>query len=109
MSGSLVIVITVMRNGLVSSFSVIDTGGYVIGSDDIYEAEIRKQVKLAIEEADVILFIVDCHDGVTDLDTDFAHELRATKKPVYIVANKADNQEKIFMANEFYSLGVSDF
>ena len=90
-------------------FSVIDTGGYVIGSDDIYEAEIRKQVKLAIEEADVILFIVDCHDGVTDLDTDFAHELRATKKPIFVVANKADNQEKIFMANEFYSLGVSDF
>ena len=90
-------------------FSVIDTGGYVIGSDDLYEAEIRKQVKLAIEEADVILFVVDCHDGLTDLDTEFAHELRATKKPVYIVANKADNQEKSFMANEFYAMGVSDY
>lgn len=90
-------------------FSVIDTGGYVTGSDDMYEAEIRKQVKLAIEEADVILFVVDCHDGLTDLDTDFANELRGSKKPIYIVANKADNQEKSFMANEFYSLGLSDF
>ena len=90
-------------------FSVIDTGGYVTGSDDVYEAEIRKQVKLAIEEADVILFVVDCHDGLTDLDTEFANELRATKKPVFLVANKADNQEKSFMANEFYALGVSDY
>jgi len=90
-------------------FSVIDTGGYVTGSDDMYEAEIRKQVKLAIEEADVILFVVDCHDGLTDLDIDFANELRGSKKPIYIVANKADNQEKSFMANEFYSLGLSDF
>ncbi|MBC6367623.1 ribosome biogenesis GTPase Der [Algoriphagus sp. AK58] len=90
-------------------FSVIDTGGYVTGSDDIFEAEIRKQVKLAIEEADVILFVVDCHDGLTDLDSEFANELRGTKKPLYIVANKADNQEKSLMANEFYSMGLSDF
>lgn len=90
-------------------FSVIDTGGYVTGSDDIFEAEIRKQVKLAIEEADVILFLVDCHDGLTDLDSEFANELRGTKKPLYIVANKADNREKAFMANEFYSMGLSDF
>ena len=90
-------------------FSVIDTGGYVTGSDDVFEAEIRKQVKLALEEADVILFVVDCHDGLTDLDTEFANELRGTKKPLYIVANKADNQEKAFMANEFYTLGLSDF
>jgi GTP-binding protein len=89
-------------------FSVIDTGGYVTGSEDLYEAEIRKQVKLAIEEADVILFVVDCHDGLTDLDEEFANELRGNKKPLYIVANKADNQEKSFMANEFYSLGLSD-
>jgi GTP-binding protein len=89
-------------------FSVIDTGGYVTGSEDLYEAEIRKQVKLAIEEADVILFVVDCHDGLTDLDEEFANELRSNKKPLYIVANKADNQEKSFMANEFYSLGLSD-
>ncbi|MEP0711502.1 ribosome biogenesis GTPase Der [Algoriphagus sp.] len=90
-------------------FSVIDTGGYVTGSDDMYEAEIRKQVKLAIEEADVILFVVDCHTGLTDLDSEFAKELRSSKKPIYVVANKADNQEKSFAAHEFYSLGVSDF
>jgi len=89
-------------------FSVIDTGGYVTGSEDLYEAEIRKQVKLAIEEADVILFVVDCHDGLTDLDEEFANELRSNKKPLYVVANKADNQEKSFMANEFYSLGLTD-
>jgi len=90
-------------------FSVIDTGGYVTGSDDVYEAEIRKQVKLAVEESDVILFVADCHDGLTDLDKEFADELRGSKKPIYIVANKADNQEKAFMANEFYALGRSDF
>jgi GTP-binding protein len=89
-------------------FSVIDTGGYVTGSDDLYEAEIRKQVKLAIEEADVILFMVDCHDGMTDLDAEFANELRNNKKPLYVVANKADNQEKSFMSHEFYSLGLTD-
>ena len=89
-------------------FSVIDTGGYVTGSEDLYEAEIRKQVRLAIEEADVILFVVDCHDGMTDLDEEFANELRGNKKPLYVVANKADNQEKAFMAHEFYSLGLTD-
>lgn len=90
-------------------FSVIDTGGYVTGSEDVFEAEIRKQVKLAIEEADVILFVVDCHTGLTDLDSEFAKELRSSKKPIYVVANKADNQEKSFAAHEFYALGVSDF
>ncbi|MHA7129725.1 ribosome biogenesis GTPase Der [Algoriphagus namhaensis] len=90
-------------------FSVIDTGGYVTGSDDVFEAEIRKQVNLAIGEADVILFVVDSHTGVTDLDKEFADHLRGTKKPIFIVANKADNQEHIFMASEFYSLGLSDF
>ena len=89
-------------------FSVIDTGGYVTGSEDLYEAEIRKQVKLAIEEADVILFIVDCHDGMTELDEEFANELRGNKKPLFVVANKADNQEKSFMSHEFYSLGLTD-
>jgi GTP-binding protein len=89
-------------------FSVIDTGGYVIGSDDIYEAEIRKQVKLAIEEAAIILFVVDCFDGVTGLDEEFAQELRGSKKPIYIVANKADNQERLLAASEFYSLGLGD-
>ncbi len=90
-------------------FSVIDTGGYVTGSEDVFEAEIRKQVKLAIEEADVILFVVDCLDGLTDLDTEFANELRSTTKPLYIVANKADNREKAMMAHEFYALGISDY
>lgn len=90
-------------------FSVIDTGGYVTGSDDVFEAEIRKQVKLAVEEADVILFVVDCIDGLTDLDSEFANELRSTTKPLYIVANKADNRDKAMMAHEFYALGISDY
>ncbi|MFO7826668.1 MAG: ribosome biogenesis GTPase Der [Cyclobacterium sp.] len=89
-------------------FSVIDTGGYVTGSDDLYEKEIRKQVKLAIEEASVILFVVDCIDGLTDLDTEFAKELRSTDKPVFMVANKADNLDKMLMANEFYALGLGE-
>jgi GTP-binding protein len=89
-------------------FSVIDTGGYVIGSDDVFEAEIRKQVKLAIEEANVILFVVDCLDGLTDLDKDFAAELRGSKKPIYIVANKADSPEKAMLSAEFYGLGLGD-
>lgn len=89
-------------------FSVIDTGGYVIGSDDMYEAEIRKQVKLAIEEANVILFVVDCLDGLTDLDKDFANELRGSKKPIFIVANKADSPEKSMLAAEFYALGLGE-
>lgn len=87
-------------------FSVIDTGGYVTGSEDIFEKEIRKQVKLAIEEASVILFVVDCLDGLTDLDKEFADELRSSKKPVFLVANKADDRDKMFMANEFYELGL---
>lgn len=90
-------------------FSVIDTGGYVTGSEDVFEAEIRKQVKLAIEEADAILFVVDCIDGLTDLDMEFANELRGTKKPLFIVANKADNREKAMAIHEFYSLGISDY
>lgn len=89
-------------------FSVVDTGGYVTGSDDVFEAEIRKQVKLAIDEANVILFVVDCIDGLTDLDKEFANELRGTKKPIYIVANKADSAEKALAAAEFYGLGLGD-
>lgn len=89
-------------------FSVIDTGGYVTGSDDVYEAEIRKQVKLAIEEASVILFVVDCLDGLTDLDKEFANELRSAKKPIFIVANKADSPEKALLSAEFYGLGLGD-
>ena len=72
-------------------FSVVDTGGWVVNSDDIFEEEIRKQVVLAIEEADVILFVVDVMNGVTDLDMDVANILRRSKTPVIVVANKTDN------------------
>lgn len=89
-------------------FSVIDTGGYVTGSEDVFEAEIRKQVKLAIEEANVILFVVDCHDGLTDLDREFAQVLRSSKKPIYIVANKADTAMQVLNAAEFYELGLGE-
>lgn len=89
-------------------FTVIDTGGYVTGSDDIFEDAIRTQVKEALEEASVILFMVDTKDGVTGMDTDFANVLREVKKPIIIVANKADNQERMFASNEFYSLGIGD-
>jgi len=87
-------------------FSVIDTGGYVHGSDDIFEEAIRNQVELAIDEATVILFMVDCWDGLTDLDKDFANYLRASNKPVLIGANKADNNERLLMSGEFYALGL---
>ncbi len=87
-------------------FSVIDTGGYVTGSEDIFEKEIIKQVKLAIEEANVILFVVDCSTGLTGLDKEFAQVLRNSEKPVYIVANKADNAERELMSSEFYALGL---
>ena len=89
-------------------FSVIDTGGYVLGSEDIYEKEIRKQVTLAIEEANVILFVVDCEVGLTDLDKEFANVLRGAKKPVFVVANKADNTDRLLMASEFYAIGLGD-
>ncbi|MDX2191611.1 MAG: ribosome biogenesis GTPase Der [Bacteroidota bacterium] len=89
-------------------FTVIDTGGYVHGSDDIFESEIRKQVKLATDEADVILFMVDVDEGVTDLDKDFANFIRQTKKPILIVANKADTPLKFNLTGEFYGLGISD-
>lgn len=87
-------------------FTVIDTGGYVTGSDDIFEEAIRDQVKMALDEATVVLFMVDCHDGLTDLDKDFANILRELKKPVYIVANKADNPDLELMSGEFYGLGL---
>src|SRR5690242_5049856 len=75
-------------------FTVIDTGGYVHGSEDIFEGEIRKQVELAIKEADVILFMVDVDAGLTGLDQEFADVLRRTDKPIYIVANKADTHAR---------------
>lgn len=89
-------------------FSVIDTGGYVRNSDDIFEGEIRKQVILAIEEADVILFITDVTSGVTDLDDGVADLLRKSKKPVIIGVNKVDNSERAYMTSDFYSLGLGE-
>ena len=89
-------------------FSVIDTGGWVINSDDIFEEEIRKQVALAVDEADVILFVVDIKNGVTDLDQEVASILRRVKKPVLLVANKADNNLLLYDAAEFYNLGLGD-
>ena len=89
-------------------FSVVDTGGWVVNSDDIFEEEIRKQVMLAVEEADVILFVVDVMNGVTDLDMEVASILRRAKKPVLMVANKTDNNELQYNAAEFYSLGLGD-
>jgi GTP-binding protein len=89
-------------------FTVIDTGGYVHGSEDIFEGAIRQQVELAIEEASVILFMLDCRTGLTDLDIDFAKVLRKSKKPVFLVANKADTPEKGMNSAEFYQLGMGD-
>ncbi len=88
-------------------FSVVDTGGWVVKSDDIFEGEIRKQVALASEEADLILFMVDIMNGVTDLDDAVAAILRRSTKPVLLVANKMDNNET-YLAGEFYSLGLGD-
>lgn len=92
------------------NFTVIDTGGYVHNSEDIFEGEINKQVKLAIEEADVILFMVDAEAGVHGLDEEFAHVLRRyiSKKPIYMVANKADTNLRANGVGEFYSLGLGD-
>ena len=87
-------------------FSVIDTGGYVSGSEDIFEEEIRRQANLAIQEADVILFLVDVESGVTDLDLAVASLLRKSKKPYITVANKVDNHQRALDANEFYSMGI---
>lgn len=87
-------------------FSVIDTGGYVSKSDDIFEEEINKQVLLALDEADVILFMVDTEIGITDLDQNFARLLRNIDKPIYLVVNKVDTNERIYDAQEFYRLGI---
>lgn len=91
-----------------TEFSLIDTGGFSVNSDDIFEEEIRKQVMLAIDESDAILFVLDVQHGLTDFDQAVAKILRRTKKKVYVVANKADNSELIYAANEFYSLGIGD-
>lgn len=87
-------------------FSVIDTGGYVVGSDDIFESEIRKQAQLAIDESDVIVFMVDGREGLTPLDEEVAQILRRSKKPYYLAVNKIDSPSNFFDYAEFYALGV---
>jgi GTP-binding protein len=94
-------------NGM--DFSVIDTGGYVQNSDDIFEEEINKQVLLAIEESDIILFMVDVTCGIHELDTSVASLLRRVEKKVLLVVNKVDNGERLMDANEFYNLGLGDY
>ncbi|MBQ5831892.1 MAG: ribosome biogenesis GTPase Der [Selenomonadales bacterium] len=89
-------------------FSIVDTGGWVVNSDDIFEEEIRKQVLIAVEEADVVLFLVDVQNGVTDLDQQVASILRRSKTPVILVSNKTDNYELQYNSAEFYSLGLGD-
>ena len=89
-------------------FSIIDTGGWVVNSEDIFEEEINKQVSIAIEEADVILFVVDAINGATDLDDHVASILRRSKKPIILVANKADSNQWIYNSAEFYSFGLGD-
>jgi GTP-binding protein len=90
-------------------FSLIDTGGYVLGSDDIFEAEIDKQVELAIDEADAIIFMVDVESGITGMDEDVATLLRKVNKPVFLVVNKVDNGKRAEDAVEFYALGLGDY
>lgn len=87
------------------TFNVIDTGGFVPESQDVFEREIKKQVLVAIEEADAIVFVVDCSTGITELDESMANVLRRTSKPVYLAVNKVDNHERLLEATEFYSLG----
>ena len=89
-------------------FSIVDTGGWVVNSDDIFEEEIRKQVLIAVEEADVVLFLVDVQNGVTDLDEQVASILRRSKTPVILVSNKTDNYDLQYNSAEFYSLGLGD-
>ena len=93
-------------NGI--EFSIVDTGGYIVNSDDIFEEEIRKQVNLAIEEADVILFLVDVASGITDMDAEMAEILRKSKKRVILTVNKVDNHERRFDSYEFYNFGLGD-
>ena len=90
-------------------FSIIDTGGYVVVSDDVFEAEIDKQVELAIDEADAIIFMVDVDTGVTTMDKEVAQLLRPVKKPVFLVVNKVDNNKRVNDALEFYSLGLNEY
>ncbi len=89
-------------------FTVIDTGGYVTGSEDKFESQIRRQVELAIDEAAAIIFMVDCRDGLTGYDKDFANIIRKSKKPVLIAANKADTPDKAILGSEFYALKLGE-
>jgi len=89
-------------------FSVVDTGGFIMGSDDIFEEEIRKQVQIAIDEADAVLFVVDAMEGLSDLDKEVGTILRRSKKPVLLIANKVDNPAIAAYAAEFYSLGLGE-
>lgn len=89
-------------------FDVIDTGGYVIGSEDTFEKEIRKQVQIAIDETDIILFLVDVIDGITSMDEDVAEMLRKTSKPIFLVSNKVDNTKRYYDSTEFYALGLGE-
>ncbi len=90
------------------NFNVIDTGGFVPESEDIFEVEIRKQVKIAIDEADAIIFMVDVSTGITTLDESMTELLRRSKKPVFLAVNKVDNSERQLLASEFYSLGLEN-
>ena len=90
-------------------FSVIDTGGYVVGSDDVFEQEIDKQVELAIDEADAIIFMVDVETGITGMDEDVAKLLRRVDKPVFLAVNKVDNAQRAEDAVEFYALGLGEY
>lgn len=89
-------------------FSVIDTGGYIMGSEDVFEDEIRKQVEIAIDEANLILFVVDAEEGITGMDQEVANLLRRSKKEVMLVANKVDNALRQTMSAEFYGLGLGE-
>lgn len=90
------------------TFSVIDTGGYVVGSDDVFEEEIRKQVQIAIEEADVITMVVDAREGLSALDEEVADVLRRSRKPIYVAVNKIDTGKNIHDMAEFYSMGLDE-
>lgn len=89
-------------------FTVIDTGGYVTGSEDKFESEIRKQVEIALEECTAVILVVDCRDGLTGYDKEFANIVRKSKKPVLVAANKADTPEKGMLASEFYEMGLGE-
>ena len=89
-------------------FTIVDTGGFVHGSDDVFEAAIRQQARIAIEEAAVILFMVDAQTGITDLDENIANLLRRSPKPVYLVVNKVDSHSRLLEANEFWGLGFDN-